>query len=348
MTGQARLGTAVAFVAGLMLALPASAAKTDIVILKNGDRITGEFKKIERGQLEWSTDSMGTVSIEWKDVASLESTFRLQAELASGQRYVGFARAGDGPGRIKLVEEQGAEQGDNLLMDRIVRVARLDEGSIADRFDGYVSFGYDYANASDVTKLNADAGIRARRAKFAWNVDASVRLTDTAAEPRSQRANLGAGYSRFLRDRWFRRYVVSVERNDELGLKLRTLVGAGGGKYLVQTNSYEWSTLAGLALNQEEFEEASPAENVELLLGTDFSWYVFDTPKTDVSTKLFILPNLTDSGRYRGQADVRARRELVSDLFFELSFYGTYDSRPGETAAGDFDYGITTSLGYEF
>lgn len=348
MTGQARLGTALALVAGLLITLPVSAAKTDIVILKNGDRITGEFKKIERGQLQWSTDSMGTISIEWKDVASLESKFRLQAELASGTRYIGFARAGDEPERLKLVETPDAEKGDNLLMDRVVRVARLDEGSIPDRFDGYVSFGYDYANASDVTKLNTDAGIRARRARFAWKVDASVRVTDTATEPSSQRTNLSGSYSRFLRDRWFRTYVLNFESNDELGLRLRTLVGAGGGRHLVQTNSYEWAIMAGLAVTQEEFEEASPAENVELLLGTDFSWYVFDTPKTDVSSTLYILPSLTDSGRYRGQADVRARREIVSDLFFELSFYGSYDSRPGETAAGDFDYGITTSLGYEF
>lgn len=39
-------------------------AKTDIVSLANGDRVTGEIKLIEHGKLRISTDSMGDVLIE--------------------------------------------------------------------------------------------------------------------------------------------------------------------------------------------------------------------------------------------------------------------------------------------
>ena len=42
--------------------------KTDVVILKNGDHVSGEIKSLERGKLSLSTDSMGTVKIEWEDV----------------------------------------------------------------------------------------------------------------------------------------------------------------------------------------------------------------------------------------------------------------------------------------
>jgi len=324
------------------------AAKTDVVVLANGDRITGEFKKIQRGQLHWSTDSMGTVYIEWKDVVSLDSKFRLQAELSSGVRYDGYARPTDEPGRIRLVEDPNAEEGVELMMDRVVRVARLDEGSILDRYDGYIGFGYDYTNASDIKKLTAQAGIRARRTKYAWTLDTSVRVTDTGDEPPSKRASFSGGIDRFMLDRWFRRYLFDLESNDELGLDLRTTVGAGLGRYLVQSNEYEWSTVAGLALTREQFQERSTEENVELLLGTDFSWYVYDYPKTDVYTSLYVLPSLTQSGRYRAQSDIRARRELVSDLFLELNFYGSYDSDPGADDADDFDYGVTTSLNFTF
>ena len=51
----------------------ARAEKTDIVVLKNGDKITGEVKGLERGKLEFSTDSMGTVSIEWEDIQEILS-----------------------------------------------------------------------------------------------------------------------------------------------------------------------------------------------------------------------------------------------------------------------------------
>jgi hypothetical protein len=45
------------------------AEKKDIVQLKNGDRITGEVKSLDRGELSFDTDHMGTLSIEWEAVA---------------------------------------------------------------------------------------------------------------------------------------------------------------------------------------------------------------------------------------------------------------------------------------
>ncbi|MFQ5936542.1 MAG: hypothetical protein ACE5LB_09050 [Acidiferrobacterales bacterium] len=43
------------------------AAKTDKVELMNGDVITCEIKSLQRGVLRVSTDSMGTLDIEWEE-----------------------------------------------------------------------------------------------------------------------------------------------------------------------------------------------------------------------------------------------------------------------------------------
>ncbi len=56
----------------LLIAMPAfGAPKTDVVIFKNGDRLTGEVKSLERGRLRFNTDATGTNSIEWDVIASL-------------------------------------------------------------------------------------------------------------------------------------------------------------------------------------------------------------------------------------------------------------------------------------
>jgi len=54
---------------GAILAAP----KTDVVVLVNGDRITGEIKSLEYNQLKLSTYHMGTLYIEWDKIASLET-----------------------------------------------------------------------------------------------------------------------------------------------------------------------------------------------------------------------------------------------------------------------------------
>ena len=43
------------------------AEKTDIIILSNGDRLTGEVKRMEFAQVEFKTDAMSTVYIDWHD-----------------------------------------------------------------------------------------------------------------------------------------------------------------------------------------------------------------------------------------------------------------------------------------
>ena len=42
------------------------------------------------------------------------------------------------------------------------------------------------------------------------------------------------------------------------------------------------------------------------------------------------------------------QQRMIDDLFWELSFYDNYDSDPVVSGAEKNDYGITTSLGYDF
>ena len=66
--------------------LPAAAAdKTDVVLIVNGDRLTGEVKSLERGRLRFKTAATDTISIEWDDVASLRSNQNIQVETEDGR-----------------------------------------------------------------------------------------------------------------------------------------------------------------------------------------------------------------------------------------------------------------------
>src|SRR5690348_3335549 len=64
--------------------------KTDVVTLANGDRITGEITKLERGRLEYKTDDIGTLYLEWDKLVSLVTATRLvEVELADGRTFLG-------------------------------------------------------------------------------------------------------------------------------------------------------------------------------------------------------------------------------------------------------------------
>jgi hypothetical protein len=94
----------------------ARADKTDIVELRSGDRVTCEIKRLERGRLQASTDSMGIVYIEWKDIVRVDSKELYVAELESGKRVRGrLMPAEDG----QLVVFRG-NKATTLAMDQVV------------------------------------------------------------------------------------------------------------------------------------------------------------------------------------------------------------------------------------
>lgn len=333
----------------LVLATAARAAladKTDIVYLRNGDRVTCEIKDMERGRLKVSTDSMGTIFIEWKDVERVTSKELYVIEQQDGTRLNG-SLAETATGDQLLLHHADGDQ--PLAMGEVIRIdpLKIDE-MIIKRWDGSVSVGFDKTKANDDTSLSAQFDARRRAQDFALNFGGSFysRSQDDAED--SLRANFGAIYRSLLEDRWYWAGLGSVERNDELGIDLRTLGGAGYGRYLVQTGRTLWSLTGGaVVVNEQRAGNEAAETSIEAMLNTDYEFFTYDTPKTSLSTSLTIYPSLTEGGRVRADANVALRKELITDLFFELSVYYSWDNEPPEEGEKT-DYGLVTSLGYTF
>jgi hypothetical protein len=73
---------------------PALAARTDVVVLRNGDRLTGELTELDRGRLTFKTDDVGTVAIEWDDVAGVTAAATFEVEDLDGRQYFGALQPG--------------------------------------------------------------------------------------------------------------------------------------------------------------------------------------------------------------------------------------------------------------
>lgn len=338
---------AVAAASGSVAAV--AAPRTDVVILLNGDRLTGEVKKLERGKLSFETDATGTIAIEWDKVASLQTNQFLQVELMNGLRYYGQAPGVPESGKL-LIRLEEDSKGWNVPLPDIVRIAAIDQGSFIDRLDGYLTAGFDYTKATGIQTFTFTGGLNTRNERRQWSIDASTTQTSQRDAEDSTRFDVGGTYRWLMPDRWFWQGFGYIEGNDELGLDLRTIAGGAYGRFLAQTQRQEWAAYSGLALSREDYsgDSGNANESVEAVVGTQYWYFRYDTPEASIGATLNLFPSLTESGRVRSEARLRMRYELVSDLFFELSYYGTYDSDPGEAAESKSDYGVVTSLGYTF
>lgn len=318
--------------------------KTDVITLRNGDRVTGEIKRLQYGQLELGTDDMGTINIEWEAIANIESNYVFDVEEIGGERYSGVLATY--PDRTVTVASPGGTG--QIDHDRVTRIAQLESGFWS-RIDGSFSAGYSFAKSSDVTVISGGFDVAYRAEDIAASLNIDVNSTTSPEQGQQDRDKIAFGYQWLLESRNYWAGVASLERNEELGIDARSQLGGGFGRYVHQTSHSELTAFAGATYTKEWVTGAEDSQDsAEGVLGGTWRIFRLNTPKTTLISQLVLYPSITESGRYRGTADVSLRKEIIEDFFLELSFYYDYDSEPpGEATAKD-DYSIVTSLGYTF
>ena len=322
---------------------PATAADTDLVVLRNGDRIHGEIKGLEYGRLEFKTTTMGTLEIEWDKIVELASPSFFEIETTDGARYYGsFERVSAGQLGVNL-------EGQTTPLDlwRVVRIRPI-KSSFWDRLDGSVSLGASYTKSSEIGQGSLSISVGARRRKYEFSTKFDTTITVQPDQADQSRTAGSVGYLRLLRNRWYVPGTVRFERNTELGLDLRSSVGAGLGRYFLQSNRSVLRGGSGLLLNEENPVEGESTANVEAFAGTTYSYFTYDTPKTNVSTTFLLYVSLNVSGRYRTEFDLSLQREIVRDFTVGMTAYDSYDSKPPAGSTSGHDLGISLTVGWTF
>jgi hypothetical protein len=322
-----------------------AAPKTDIVNFKNGDILTGEVKSLKRGQLNVSTDAMGTIGIEWDKIASVVSNQAIQVELSSGDRYFGTLAASQDGDSIVVVTDFGPE---DLDAPRVIAMTPIDTGGF-NSLDASASLGYDFAKAGGIKHLTLGLEMDYRGLIRIESMRFSTVITDSGTQESSQRTNLVLRHTRLWTKRWFSNGSVSFDQNDELGLDLRTTIGAGGGRFFVQSNSMLFSLEGELQVSREnQTEQEDVTDSIEAAFTANWDWFLFEDPELDWSTRLAVIPSLTESGRVRSEIDTTLSWEIIGDLKWALSFYGSLDNQSGSATGATSDYGVNTAIAYDF
>lgn len=86
----------------------------------------------------------------------------------------------------------------------------------------------------------------------------------------------------------------------------------------------------------------------EAIAGLNYETFRYDTPKVEITGRVFVFPNLTTLGRVRLQAEGNVRVELIKDLFLNVNLYESFDSDPPVENVSRNDFSVTTSLGWTF
>jgi hypothetical protein len=318
--------------------------RTDIVMLVNGDRISGEVVRLDRGRLEFKTDNAGTLYLEWDKLRSVLTTRLVEVATADGRRYLGSLV--QAPSRAISVATLAG--GVALRMAEVTSITPIGR-SFWRKVDGSINAGFNYTQSSGVAQLTFNSDTVYRRPASQVRLVGSMTLTRTDGdEDRYDRATVDASYQRSPWPRWFVLGFGRFETNESLGLTLRSQVGGAMGPRLINSNRAQMSIGAGLDVNDERGVDVEPTRNMEALVLFQASYFTYDRPTTSLDVRLQYYPSLSNRGRHRAQLDASVRQEVLSDLFVGLTLFNSYDSRPPNEAADSNDVGIVASIGWTY
>ncbi len=325
--------------------------KTDLLVMKNGDHLTGEVKGLDAGVLYVSFDYIdGTASVNWSKVARLESKQLFVVKTQDGSVYTGALKTAETgaarPVQIQVLE--AAEHVDTIERSQIVRMVATSE-NFWQRFNGDVSFGAIYSKGNESNQYSLGANTLYVRER--WNAGASFdsNLSSSSGTTTVTRNSLALTSLHLLPMRnWFYEGIGGLLQSSEQGITLQSLLGGGVGRYLKNTDLVTIQLLGGGAWQDTTYQQTSTASGRNVgsaLIYADARFFKFS--KTSLDATATILPALSNPGRVRIDTNASYYIKIISNLKWNVSFYGNWDNQPPPGLSGS-DYGTSSGLSWTF
>lgn len=348
------LGVTMLLGASEFLVIPASARdKTDVIVMKNGDRITGEVKRLENGVLKVDVDYVdGTISIDWLKVDRLESTALFLVQLQNGSVYsASIVKQETLPGTpVKIEIQPAGEVPMTVERSQVVTMTQTSE-SVWQRFSGSITLGATYSKGNSTTQYNIGSELDYLETRWGVRANYGSNLSSSTGAPTATRNSLDMlGYRLLPWRNYFYAVTSGFLQSSVQGIKRQTNVGIGFGRFLKNTNRVRLSILGGLGWQRATYvasAEPNPVQNTGVALVSS-NLQVFSFKKTRLNIDAAIAPALTpETGRIFSKINAAYYLKLFGKIDWNLSFYGNWDTQPPNHLPSS-DYGSSTGLSWTF
>ena len=344
----ARAAWLCAALAALLLAASPLAARDriDVAALTNGDRVTCEIVYLRSATLHVRTAELGTVDVDWPAVAALVSPQLFEVELADGRRILGSFGEPPQKGQLEIrTTDAGVEQ---VPLADVVGIVQLGK-TLWRGGRGHLNLGLDYASSAQDLQLSVGAQLELKGPRLRSTTSMSATASDDASSEQRIRADLAWALELPAGARWALAGTGKLERNDDLGLDGRLSASAEAIWIAQRSVRGRWGIGGGLNASQERYTETSSGDTLTAGLVTVMGDYDrFGRFGTHASGAVVYLPMFTGPNRYRVEVRGRLRQKITSNFTFDLSPYYSFDSRPPRATLAHEDWGLVSSIGWNF
>jgi len=339
----------------IVLSFPAGLF-ADQIVLKNGDRLTGNIEKSDDKTLVIKTEFAGEVTVQWPAVQEINSSAPLHVSLNNGQTVVGTVTTSDGNLAVATANAGTVNQpkasvtrlrseAEQAAYDKSLRPGLL-EG-----WQGGVNVGFALTRGNSQTKNLALAFTAARkgwRDKLGLYTNSVYATNDAPGAIPATTANAVQGGIRYDHDFTSRlfAYVGADFQTDALQtLDLRSVFGGGLGLHAIKNDRTTLDLLGGMNYTREKYSALPSRSFAAVSVGEELTHKL--GMNTLLTQKLYFFPDLNETGEYRATFNFGTVTKISKWLGWQNAFGDIYVTNPPAGSKQN-DILLTTGLNVSF
>jgi hypothetical protein len=326
--------------------------KTDVIVMKNGDRITCEIKGLRSNTLYVSVDYiLSTLSVDWSKVDHVQSKQLFLVRTQDGTVYTGALSTQETSGGRPLQIEILEAPNEKVIVEREqVTVMNETASNFWQRLNGRIGTGFTYSKGNDSTQYNLSSDVNYPRERWSAEARYSSNFTSNSGSSTSTRNEVGLSALHLMPwNNWYYIGVTDFLQSSVQGIQLQSTFGGGIGRIIKNTGSTSLTFYGGFAWQRINYSEAilpsSTQQVTSGLIGSSLKLFKFD--RTTLILNATFLPAISDPGRIHFSLNTAYYVKLWGKLDWNFTFYGNWDNRPPPGFSSS-DYGTTSGLSLSF
>lgn len=326
--------------------------KADVIVMRNGDKITCEVKGLRSNTLYISVDYvLNTLSVDWTEVDHIDSKQLFIVRTQDGTVYTGTlttpATPAARPMEIAIVE---SPEKTVTLQRREIAIVDETSANFWQRFSGQVGLGFTYTKGNQTSQYNLSSDVNYVQERWSAGADFTSNLSSSSGANIATRNEFTLSGQRLTPwNNWYYTGLFDLLQSSVLGIQQQTSLGGGVGKNIKNTGATFFTVYGGFAWQQINYQQSVlPAHTQQVatgLVGSELKLFRFN--KTTLSISANLLPALSDPGRVHFNLNSSYYVKLWSKLNWNFTFYGNWDNRPPPGFATS-DYGASSGLSINF
>ncbi|WP_171035245.1 DUF481 domain-containing protein [Limnobacter alexandrii] len=328
----------------LALSLFSNPVNAANVLLKNGDRLSGEVIKLSDNILTLKSPLFGEVQLPWKQVLELQSDEGVTVKLKDGSTAKGKVTLSQ---QGELIIDQGDLGRSRPLQRADIAMFNPPVVDNSVKYTGRANLGgvFNRGNSED-DALNFDAELIARTPESRYTVAAEVNEAESAGVTTTSNRYLLTQYDAFLSEKDYLFVNAKGEQDELADLNLRTSLGAGYGYQFFETELAKLSTEYGLAYVNEDYIVAPDESFPSLSLGLNYERKFWDKRLVFFNNNDLSI-SLEDTADALFKTKIGLRVPIVENVNVATQLNVDYDNMP-PPGVKKTDSSLIFSVGYGF